>query len=116
MDQLGGISLDRLAGTSTGVYVGAAQIDYANLLSKDVEDFPTYQSTGTSANTLSNRISYLFDLKGPSITMDTACSSSLVALHTACQSLRAGEVNQAIVCGAHIMLNPDTMVHMSLLR
>ncbi|KAL8828179.1 MAG: hypothetical protein Q9191_002743, partial [Dirinaria sp. TL-2023a] len=111
-----GVPLDDIAGTSTGVYVGAAQIDYTNLLSKDVEDLPVYQSTGTSANILSNRISYVFDLKGPSITMDTACSSSLAALHTACQSLRSGEISQAVVCGAHIMLSPDTMVGMSMLR
>ena len=113
---VGGVSLDSIAGSSTGVYVGAAQIDYRDFESKDVDDIPIYISTGTSANILSNRISYLFDLKGPSITMDTACSSSLVALHTACQSLRSGETRQAIVCGAHIMLSPDTMVGMSMLR
>ncbi|KAL8697020.1 MAG: hypothetical protein Q9224_002506, partial [Gallowayella concinna] len=112
----GGVTLEGIAGTSTGVYVGAAQIDYSSLLFEDVEDLPLYQSTGTSANILSNRISYVFDLKGPSITMDTACSSSLAALHTACQSLRTGEVTQAIVCGAHIMLSPDTMVGMSMLK
>lgn len=75
-----------------------------------------YQSTGTSANILSNRISYVFDLKGASITMDTACSSSLAALHVACQSLRIGENTQVIVCGSHMMLSPDTMVGMSMLR
>ncbi|KAL8631914.1 hypothetical protein Q9189_002390 [Teloschistes chrysophthalmus] len=102
--------------SSTGVYVGAAQIDYTLQLHKDVEDIPVYQATGTSANVLSNRISYVFDLRGPSITMDTACSSSLAALHTACQSLQAGDISQAIVGGAHIMLSPDTMVGMSMLK
>ena len=48
--------------------------------------------------------------------MDTACSSSLAALHVACQSLRVGESKQAIVGGAHIMLSPDTMVGMSMLK
>lgn len=111
-----GITLPTIAGTQTGVYVGAAQIDYTNLLLKDVDDIPVYQSTGTSANILSNRISYVFDLKGTSITMDTACSSSLAALHVACQSLRTGENKQVIVCGSHIMLAPDTMVGLSMLR
>ncbi|KAL8763350.1 MAG: hypothetical protein Q9184_000821 [Pyrenodesmia sp. 2 TL-2023] len=111
-----GITLERIAGHSTGVYVGASQIDYTGLLHKDTQDIPVYQSTGTSANILSNRISYIFNLKGPSLTMDTACSSSLAALHTACQALRIREINQAIVCGAHIMLSPDTMVGMSMLR
>lgn len=65
---------------------------------------------------LSNRISYVFDLKGTSVTMDTACSSSLTALHIACQSLRTGENTQAVVGGAHIMLSPDTMVGLSMIR
>ena len=111
-----GIALETIRGTKTGVYVGAAQVDYTGLLFKDVDDIPVYQSTGNSSNMLSNRISYVFDLKGASITMDTACSSSLAALHTACQSLRAGEHTQVVVCGAHIMLNPDNMIGMSMIR
>ena len=111
-----GITVATIAGTQTGVYVGAAQIDYTNILFKDVDEVPIYQSTGTGANILSNRISYVFDLKGASITMDTACSSSLAALHVACQSLRTEENTQVIVCGSHIMLSPDTMVGLSMLR
>ena len=111
-----GISLDAVRGTQTGVYVGAAQVDYESLLFKDVDDIPTYMATGTSSNSLANRVSYIFDLKGTSIAMNTACSSSLAALHLACQSLRTGENTQAIVCGSHIMLNPDYMVGMSMLR
>ena len=116
MPSIAGITLDSISGSQTGVYVGAAQIDYGALLNKDVDDIPVYQSTGTSANILSNRISYVFNLKGTSITMDTACSSSLAALHIACQSMRTGENEQAVVCGSHIMLSPDTMVGMSMLR
>ena len=113
---LAGISLEAISGTQTGVYVGASSIDYKDLLCKDVDDTPVYQATGTSANILSNRISYFFDLKGTSITIDTACSSSLAALHVACQSLRSGENAQVLVCGSHIMLSPETMVGLSMLR
>lgn len=56
---------------------------------------------------LSNRISWCFDLRGPSISLDTACSSSLVALHIACQGLRAGEMESAIVGGLSLVLAPD---------
>ncbi len=69
-----------------------------------------------SSNMLSNRISYTFNLAGPSLTVDTACSSSLVALHTACQSLRLGETDQAIVGGVYLMLSADPMIGLSMLR
>ena len=111
-----GIPLSAVGGTQTGVYVGADHADYADLLCKDVDDIPLYYMPGTFLNDLANRISYIFDLKGESITLDTACSSSLVALHLACQSLRSGDITQAIVCGSHIMLSPDTMVGMSMIR
>lgn len=105
-----------MAAGNTGVYVGACQVDYASLLQADIQDLPVYSITGTSSNSLSNRISYIFNLKGPSFTVDTACSSSLAALHTACQSLQLGETDHAVVGGAHIVLSPGTMVGMSMLR
>ena len=116
MLDLAGIPLSAVGGTQTGVYVGADHADYADLQTKDVDDIPLYFMPGTFLNDLANRISYVFDLKGTSITLDTACSSSLVALHLACQSIRNGENTQAIVCGSHIMLSPDTMVGMSMIR
>lgn len=82
---------------------------------RDPETGPLYQATGNGQSILSNRISYFFDLKGPSITIDTACSSSLVGLHLACQGLRAGEADQAIVGGTNLIFSPDIMVAMSLL-
>ncbi|KAL9036890.1 MAG: hypothetical protein Q9180_004036 [Flavoplaca navasiana] len=74
------------------------------------QDIPVYMCTGMTSNMLSNRISYTFDLKGPSLTVDTACSSSLAAMHMACQILQFGEINQAIVGGVYLMLNVDPMV------
>jgi acyl transferase domain-containing protein len=62
---------------------------------------------------LANRVSYFFDLHGPSITLDTACSSGLVALHQACQAIRIGEVKQALVGGANLILDPDQTTVMS---
>ena len=108
--------IEKMTGRQVGVYVGAAQVDYTRVLARDLYDIPTYQATGAGSNMLSNRISYMFDLRGPSVTLDTACSSSLAALHLACQSLQRGEIDHAVVCGAHIMLEPDTMVGMSMLR
>jgi acyl transferase domain-containing protein len=62
---------------------------------------------------LANRVSYFFDLHGPSITLDTACSSGLVAMHEACKSIRNGEVTQALVGGANLILDPEQTAVMS---
>lgn len=60
-----------------------------------------------------NRISYFFDLHGPSLTIDTACSSTMVALNQAVRGLQAHESSMAIVCGSHLILNPEMFIHMS---
>lgn len=62
---------------------------------------------------LSNRLSYFYNLSGPSFTVDTACSSSLVALHLACQSLKAGECTSAVVAGVNCLLDPDQFITLS---
>lgn len=56
---------------------------------------------------LADRISYFFDLRGPSMTIDKACSSTLVALNEACSALRMGEIDQALVGGVNLILDPD---------
>ena len=75
-----------------------------------------YHMVGTGDAILSNRISYAFDLRGPSMTIDTGCSGSLVGLHQACQSLRLGESNLALVGASNLILSPDQLIPMSLAR
>ncbi|KAL4890688.1 hypothetical protein BDV59DRAFT_209620 [Aspergillus ambiguus] len=86
-----GVPLSKVSGSPTSCYVGCFNHDYRNILNKDETTLPFYNATGTEASCLSNRVSWFFNLAGPSMTVDTACSSSLVALHLACQSIRAGE-------------------------
>jgi acyl transferase domain-containing protein len=63
------------------------------MLSTDLELSVKYKSLGSFSSLLSNRVSWFFDFKAPSLTVDTACSGSMIALHLGCQSLRCGESN-----------------------
>jgi acyl transferase domain-containing protein len=60
--------------------------------------------TGNDKDFLTTRVSYCFNLKGPSVGIQTACSTSLVAVHAACQSLLAGECDMALAGGVTIEL------------
>lgn len=104
---------ERLAGSQTSVYVAMFTNDFDRNLYKDPLDLPTYYITGIEKAILSNRISHVFDLRGPSLTLDTACSGGLVALHQACESLRSGESSAAVVAAPNLMLGPDHYIGMS---
>ncbi|MBN3801758.1 SDR family NAD(P)-dependent oxidoreductase [Paraburkholderia sp. Ac-20336] len=110
----GGIPLDRLRGSQTGVYVGGFMLDnQTHLLNTYNRDtITTHTAIGSTMVMLSNRLSYTFDLRGPSMSIDTACSSSLVALHVACSALLAGECEMALCGGVNVMLRPEYMVAM----
>jgi acyl transferase domain-containing protein len=105
-----GLSISKLQGSKTGVWMGHFTSDYKELLYSDPEGAPSYSATSLQKTSLANRISWLWDLKGPSFTLDTACSSSLVALHVACQSLRTGESQMAIVGGSNLLLGPEVFM------
>ena len=108
-----GLPIETIAGTETGCFVGSFTNDYREMLFRDAEAAPRYAGTGAGSELLSNRVSWFFDLRGPSMTLGTACSSSLVAVHQACQSIRNGESTMAIAGGVNIMLNPDMFMMLS---
>ena len=85
-----------LAGTSTGVFLGAATKDYYELLKDHGVPIEAHTSTGTQHSVLANRVSYLLDIHGPSEVIDTACSSSLIAIQRAVQSIYSGDCTQAL--------------------
>ncbi|MEV0043039.1 SDR family NAD(P)-dependent oxidoreductase [Nocardia rhamnosiphila] len=103
------------AGTRTGVFIGACSQDYGALQSapSEVEGLGPHSATGTFMSIVSNRLSYTFDLRGPSMTIDTACSSSLVAVHLAVESLRRGESELALAGGVNLMLTPQFGIALS---
>ncbi len=100
------ISVASLHGENVGVYVGASSLDHANLTVEDPAAAGPYFMTGNTLSIVSNRISHVFGLSGPSMTVDTACSSSLVALDQAMRALNAGEIDTAIVGGVNVLAHP----------
>ncbi len=105
-----GHTLAGLAGSRTGVYIGGSSWDFAARSFADAAALDAYSMQGAALSSLSNRVSYLFDLRGPSFTVDTACSSSLVALHLACTAMARGEVSMALVGGVNVLLAPQSFV------
>lgn len=100
-----GLSLQDVAGTKTCVFSGCLSPDYVTICHKDTYAPNPYHASGSAINMLANRVSWWFDLRGPSVTVDTACSSSLVALDLACQSIWAGDATMVRVP------SPPTVVH-----
>ena len=98
---------DSIAGSNTGVFIGISSSDYAQLRVHYGSEVDAYIGTGNAHSIAANRLSYIWDLKGPSLAVDTACSSSLVAVHLASQSLKTGECSLAIAGGVNLMLSPD---------
>src|ERR1700716_2972878 len=95
-----------MRGSRCGVYVGLSSVDYSYRRADDLASIDATTMTGSASSIAANRLSYVFDLRGPSMTIDTACSSSLVALHQACQSIRAEETDAALVAGISLHLHP----------
>ena len=102
-----GIPADALAGRPVGAFVGISTNDYSRLLLAHGGAADAYAGAGNAASMAAHRLSYHFDLHGPSVAVDTACSSSLVAVHLACQSLRLGECEMALAGGVNLMLSPE---------
>jgi acyl transferase domain-containing protein len=111
-----GLPAEKLAGSRTAVFVGNMHTDYATRQYRGGLQELHPATMRNYRSLLAGRLSYAFDLRGPSVALDTACSSSLVALHLACQSLRAGETSLAVAAGTHLKLVPDEDVMLSQLR
>ncbi|GAB1313479.1 hypothetical protein MFIFM68171_03689 [Madurella fahalii] len=105
-----GYTIQQLRGSSTAVYVGQLNGDFYDVVLRDVDSAPQYTATGTARSIMSNRISYFFDWKGPSMTVDTACSSSLVAVHLSVQALRSGQSTIAVAAGVNLLLGPEQFI------
>lgn len=102
-----GIAPASLRGTRTGVFVGVSAPEYAAFTASDLASLEPFTATGAALSIIANRLSYLLDLRGPSMIVDTACSSSLVSTHLAVQALRSGEADVALAGGVNLLLSPS---------
>ncbi|KAJ0418285.1 hypothetical protein BJY00DRAFT_288259 [Aspergillus carlsbadensis] len=102
-----GVSMETMSGSETGVYVGNFTVDYQAMQTRDPDYMHRFVATGSGTAIMSNRISHVFNLQGPSLTLDTACSSSIYALHQAAAALQAGDCDGAIVAGANLITSPE---------
>ncbi|TMG92386.1 MAG: acyltransferase domain-containing protein, partial [Betaproteobacteria bacterium] len=102
-----------LAGSNVGVFIGISGSDYGDVQKRSRFDVDAYTNSGNALSIAANRVSFLFDFRGPSLAVDTACSSSLVALDLACQALSRGDVPIAIVGGANSLFTPDLTIGFS---
>ncbi len=103
----------RIAGSDCAVYVGVSGLDYGIRGLDDLATISAHTMTGNTLSIAANRLSYVFDLHGPSLAIDTACSSSLVALHQACTALRAGDASMAMVGGVNMLTHPYPFIGFS---
>ncbi len=105
-----GIDPQSVAGTDTSVFVGMSDMGYLALQMCSPETIASHTMSGGALSIASNRLSYVFDLRGPSMTLDTACSSVMVALHQACQTVLTGRSALAVVGGVHLLLGPHPFI------
>ncbi|MGA7487759.1 MAG: SDR family NAD(P)-dependent oxidoreductase [Xanthobacteraceae bacterium] len=110
-----GLTLTSLAGKRASVYIGICSWDYSflQLNSESRAAIDAYTNVGSSLCIAANRISYFFNLRGPSLAVDTACSSSLVATHLGCRSIWNGESELAFVGGVNLTLRPELTIGFS---
>ncbi|MCA9008272.1 MAG: thioester reductase domain-containing protein [Planctomycetaceae bacterium] len=102
-----------LRGSSTGVFVGISANDYHSLQLSDKKQIDVHSNSGGTLSIAANRVSYLLDLRGPSVAVDTACSSALVAVSLACQAIWSGTCDSALAGGANALISPNSSIGFS---
>ncbi|GAA4459911.1 type I polyketide synthase [Phytohabitans houttuyneae] len=107
-----GLTRERLSTVRTGVYIGGMSSAYGHMLD-DAGVLDLHAATGGARSFLSGRVSFAFDLRGPSVSVDCACSSSLAALHLAYQSVRNGETGLALAGGVNLVISPAETIPFS---
>jgi acyl transferase domain-containing protein/acyl carrier protein len=106
-----GIDPTTLRGSQTGVFAGVMYNDYVSRFNGCAP--PGLEGlimVSNAPSVLSGRVSYMYGLEGPAVSIDTACSTSLVAIHLAVQALRRGECSLALAGASTVLATSDAYV------
>jgi phthiocerol/phenolphthiocerol synthesis type-I polyketide synthase C len=96
-----------------GVYIGGSAADHSITGLQDPRLIESHYMLGNTLSILANRISYQWDLHGPSMTVDTACSSGLVAFDLAHRAIEQGEIDVAVVGAINLLTSPVPFIGFS---
>lgn len=102
-----GLAPSSLAGSRTGVFMGVCHWDHAELFEHSGQPVDAYLPTGLAYSLIANRVSFAFDLTGPSVVNDTACAASLVSVCQAVDALRSGQCELALAGGVNVISAPN---------
>lgn len=108
-----GLTDKQYRGSQCGVYIGISGMDYGQNAIIDLSSLGPHSMTGNTLSIAANRISYLFDLHGPSLAIDTACSSSVAAVHQACLAINSGAIPMALAGGINMLMHPYSFIGFS---
>ncbi|KAM9304351.1 uncharacterized protein RDI95_010291 [Morus bassanus] len=108
-----GVPVEAVSGTKTGVFIGLMNRDYEIIASREVSEINHYDGAGAAMSIAANRISFIFNLTGPSLAIDTACSSFLFALHYALRAIKSGDCETAICGGVNCIIDPSIFISLS---
>jgi acyl transferase domain-containing protein len=100
----------KLSGREVGVFVGVANLDYKEIIEQEQPAIDAHYATGIGASVIANRVSFYYNLRGPSLPLDTACSSSLFAIHAACRALKENDCELALAGGISLLLTPRRFI------
>lgn len=105
-----GYAPSTLSGSDTGVFIGTADSGYNRIVADTIEDIEGHTMAGLAPSLGPNRMSYYYNLRGPSIAVETACSSALIAVHRAVEAIQAGRCSAAIAGGINLLISPQSFV------
>ena len=110
-----GLSINDLNGSKTSVFIGISAHDYGDIQNTPQErvNIGSHTNVGSALCITANRLSYSYNLTGPSFAIDTACSSSLNAVHMACRSIWEGDADAAFAGGVNSILKPEPQMGFS---